>query len=160
MANERNLRVPIEESHTERQPLFNDVDMQSSPPTSSTDEIVNCSDSVGAQLPPVCFAKCPCTLSDAVVCHLCTFPWLRLYLVAFTMCIAAVVPNLGLLISFFGSLASTSLGLILPPQMYLKLVPKQTWCSCVACHTITMIGMLGALAGCSASLADIIKAYE
>ena len=160
MAAERNLRVPFEATDGEIQPLVDSTDPQSDSRTSSADEAMDCGDSVGAQLPPACLAKCPCTLSDAVLRHLCTFPWLRLYLVVFTMGVAAVVPNLGLLIAFFGSLASTSLGLILPPQMYLKLVPAQTWCSRVVCHAITVIGVLGALTGCAASLAEIIKAYE
>ena len=106
-----------------------------------------------------CLSKCPCALPDSVLRHLCVYPWLRCYLVLFTMGVAAVVPGLGLLIALFGSVASTSLGLVLPPQMYLRLVPNQSACSRAACHAITGVGVAGALIGFACSLEAIIDAY-
>ena len=108
---------------------------------------------------PACFRSCPCTLSPRALEHLQTYPWLRAYMVVFTMLVAASVPDLGLLISLFGSVASSTLGLILPPLMYVRLVPGQTVASTAACYGMCAFGVLGAVGGAVSSLQGIAKAY-
>ena len=108
---------------------------------------------------PLCLARCPCTMSNTVLTHLRTHPWLRMYLIVLTMVVAAAVPNLGLLIALFGSLTSTTLGLVLPPQMYLRIVPDQSLCSRLGCHFVSTVGILGAIAGSASAMMDIIDAY-
>jgi amino acid permease len=108
---------------------------------------------------PACLRSCPCTLSPRALEHLQTYPWLRAYMVVFTMLVAASVPDLGLLISLFGSVASSTLGLILPPLMYVRLVPGQTAASTAACYSMCAFGVLGAVGGAVSSLQGIAKAY-
>ena len=76
------------------------------------------------------------------------------------MVVAALVPNLGLLISLFGSIASSTLGLVLPPLFYLKLVPGQTASSTIGCYLIAFFGVVGAIAGFVSSMQGIVQEYS
>ena len=109
---------------------------------------------------PACLRKCPCSPSPRAFRHLLEYPYLRCYLVVFSMVVAALVPNLGLLISLFGSIASSTLGLVLPPLFYLKLVPGQTASSTIGCYLIAFFGVVGAIAGFVSSMQGIVQEYS
>jgi proton-coupled amino acid transporter len=77
-----------------------------------------------------------------------------------TAVLAAAVPDLGLLISLFGSVASSVLGFIMPPLLFLKLVSPQTAATRVFCYGMSLFGIIGGVTGFCSALLAIIHTYD
>ncbi|OQR86295.1 Amino Acid/Auxin Permease (AAAP) Family [Achlya hypogyna] len=85
----------------------------------------------------------------------------RSMLCTLLMLVAICVPNVGLLISLFGSVGSSMLAVILPPIFYLALEKGRASIVSWALHlVIVVIGIVGMIAGTIQALDDIVRTFE
>ncbi|KDO27372.1 hypothetical protein SPRG_06958 [Saprolegnia parasitica CBS 223.65] len=85
----------------------------------------------------------------------------RSMLVTCLMLVAICVPNVGLLISLFGSVGSSMLAVILPPVFYLALERDRVCLASWALHLgIVAVGCVGMVAGTIQALDDIIATFQ
>jgi len=74
------------------------------------------------------------------------------------MVLAICVPNVGLLISLFGSVGSSMLAVILPPVLYVAMMGKTiTWKSWFGHWGIIVVGSIGMFTGTYQACVDILK---
>lgn len=76
------------------------------------------------------------------------------------MAVAYLIPNVGLLISLFGSIGSSVLALIVPPLIYLGVQPLNSTCSVIIHSLIAIFGVIGLLTGSTMAMKDIITELE
>ncbi|EQC31764.1 hypothetical protein SDRG_10553 [Saprolegnia diclina VS20] len=85
----------------------------------------------------------------------------RSMLVTCLMLVAICVPNVGLLISLFGSVGSSMLAVILPPVFYLALERDRVCVASWALHiSIVAVGCVGMVAGTIQALDDIFATFQ
>jgi len=82
----------------------------------------------------------------------------RLLLILFTCAVAALVPDLGDIISLIGSLAGSMLALVIPPILEMRVSPEdQNWKKYLFHGFIIVLGLVGFVTGTIQSLHNIVK---
>lgn len=87
----------------------------------------------------------------------------RSFMVLITFAVAALVPNLGLLLSLFGAVFSTIIALVMPALIQLVILSSEegglSWFVIIKDSIILLIAFLGLITGGYESLSQIIKAH-
>lgn len=74
------------------------------------------------------------------------------------MVVAVCVPDVGLLISLFGSVGSSMLAIVLPPLLYIESHSRTLPTASMAFHlSIALFGIIGMVCGTAQTLVQVVQ---